>query len=51
MKPRWLAKASVTDLQRAYVEVAAAHGATSAKGDYRKANTQHDALAAIYREL
>lgn len=51
MKPKELAKASVADLLRAYAEAASAHGAASAKGDYRKANPQHDALAAIYREL
>lgn len=51
MKVSQLPKASVADLLKAYAEAAAAHGAASAKGDYRKANPQHDSLAVIYREL
>jgi hypothetical protein len=51
MKSNQLTKASVTDLLKAYAEAASAHGAASAKGDYRKANPQHDTLAKIYRQL
>jgi hypothetical protein len=45
-------KASTTSsLIHAYRAAAAAHGVATDGGDYRKANRNHDLVAAIYREL
>jgi hypothetical protein len=45
-------KASATSsLIQAYRAAAVAHGSATERGDYRKANRNHDLVAAIYREL
>jgi hypothetical protein len=46
-----LTEATVHELVSRYAEAAAAHVAASEQGDHRRANPQHDVLAAIYREL
>lgn len=42
---------AVDDLLARYVTAAAAHQQASERGDYRRANPQHDIVAAVYREL
>ncbi len=44
-------KTSIADLLKMYSEAASAHGISTAKGDYREGNKQHEIIAAVYREL
>lgn len=41
----------VDDLLARYATAAAAHQEASERGDHRRANRQHDIVAAVYREL
>lgn len=42
---------SVNDLLKEYITAASAQGTATSTGDYRKANSQHDRVQAIYREF
>ena len=44
-------KAAATDLVRDYTSAAAAHGAASELGDYRRANRAHARLMAVLKKL
>jgi hypothetical protein len=46
-----LTRTTVGELVSRYVEAATEHVKASERGDYRRANPQHDIVAAIYREL
>lgn len=46
-----LTSASLEELVGRYASAAAAHAKASEQGDYAVANPQHDAVAAVYREL